>query len=110
RRPLDNTGVQYGLDALRSGAISAEEFLDVNRNIGGFGINGEYIPDRMRMDSELAATAYRIGGVIGRGALAETPVIDHAPYLDLIPVANIHEAVRPFTVRARLNKYSGQQD
>lgn len=108
RRPLDNTGVQYGLDALRGGRISAEEFLDVNRNIGGFGVNGEYIPERMRMDRELAEIAYRIGGVIGRGALAETPVIDHAPYLDLIPVANIHEAVRPFTIRARLDKHTGQ--
>src|SRR3546814_12360897 len=59
RRPLDNTGVQYGLKALRDGTISADEFLDVNRNIGGFSINGEYIPERMRMDPELAKTAYR---------------------------------------------------
>src|SRR3546814_1617543 len=64
----------------------------------------------MRMDPELAKTAYRIGGVIGRGALAETPVLDHAPYLDLIPVANIHESVRPFTVRARLLAHTGQKD
>lgn len=110
RRPLDNTGVQYGLDALVRGRISAEEFLDLNRNIGGFSINGDYIPERMRMDTELAQIAYRIGGVIGRGALAETPVLDHAPYLDLIPVANIHEAVRPFTVRARLDAHTGQHE
>src|SRR3546814_20012739 len=64
----------------------------------------------MRMDPELAKTAYRIGGVIGRGALAETPVLDHAPYLDLIPVANIHESVRQFTVRARLLAHTGQKD
>lgn len=108
RRPLDNTGIQYGLDALVKGRITAEEFLDVNRNIGGFGINGEYISERMRMDPELAKIAYRIGGILGRGALAETPVLDHAPYLDLIPVANIHEAVRPFTVRARLDQHTGQ--
>src|SRR3546814_10741959 len=64
----------------------------------------------MRMDPELAKTAYRIGGVIGRGALAETPVLDHAPYIDLIPVANIHESVRPFTVRTRLLAHTGQRD
>ncbi len=110
RRPLDNTGVQYGLEALRSGTISAQEFLDVNRNIGGFSIDGKYIPERMRMDSELARIGYLIGGVLGRGALAETPVLDHAPYLDLIPVANIHEAVRPFIIRSRLEKHSGQID
>ncbi|MGH8445377.1 MAG: DUF6351 family protein [Solimonas sp.] len=108
RRPLDNTGVQYGLQALLDGSISAEQFVDVNRNIGGFSIDGQPIAERMRMDSELAQIAYRMGGVIGRGALAETPVLDHAPYLDLIPVANIHESVRPFIVRARLQQHSGQ--
>lgn len=107
-RPLDNTGVQYGLGALLAGTISAEEFLDVNRNIGGFNIDGQPVAERMRMNEQMAKTAYLVGGVIGRGALAETPVLDHAPYLDLIPVANIHEAVRPFIVRSRLQKQTGQ--
>lgn len=110
RRPLDNTGVQYGLKTLLDGTISAGEFLDINRNIGGFGINGGYIAERMRMDPGLAKVSYQIGGVIGRGVLAETPVLDHAPYLDLIPTANIHESVRPFTVRARLLAHTGQKD
>lgn len=109
RRPLDNVGVQYGLAAFNDGTISFEEFADLNRKIGGFDIDGNYVPERHRMDPELAALAYRIGAVIGRGALAETPVLDLAPYLDLIPTANIHEAVRPFTVRARLNARTGQQ-
>jgi hypothetical protein len=107
-RPLDNTGVQYGLGALLAGTISAEEFLDVNRNIGGFNIDGKPVAQRMRMNEQMAKVAYKVGGVIGRGALAETPVLDHAPYLDLIPVANIHEAVRPFIVRSRLQKQTGQ--
>jgi hypothetical protein len=46
--------------------------------------------------------------VTGRGALAETPVLDLAPYLDLIPIANIHEAVRPFIIRERLRAHTGQ--
>ncbi|MGH8531070.1 MAG: DUF6351 family protein [Nevskiales bacterium] len=108
RRPLDNVGIQYGLDALNNGAISFDEFLDLNRSIGGLDIDGNFIPERHAMDAQTEALTYRIGGVIGRGALAETPVMDLAPYLDLIPVANIHEAVRPFIVRARLRKYSGQ--
>lgn len=108
RRPLDNAGVQYGLDALNRGVISFDEFLDLNRNIGGFDIDGQFAPERMRMDSEVAVIAYRLGGVIGRGALAETPVMDLGPYLDLIPVANIHEAVRPFIIRARLREHTGQ--
>lgn len=102
RRPLDNVGVQYGLGALRDGAISMEQFLDLNEQIGGLDIDGNRVPERHAMDPEVASILYRLGGVIGRGALAETPVLDVAPYLDLIPVANIHEAVRPFVIRARL--------
>lgn len=102
RRPLDNVGVQYGLGALRAGVISMEEFLDLNERIGGLDIDGRFSPERHAMDPEVASILYRLGGVIGRGALAETPVLDVAPYLDLIPVANIHEAVRPFTIRDRL--------
>jgi hypothetical protein len=108
RRPLDNVGVQYGLGPLQAGTISVAEFLDLNRNVGGFDIDGGYAPERMAMDPEVAAITYRIGGVIGRGALAETPVLDLAPYLDLPPEVNIHEAVRPFVVRARLRAHTGQ--
>lgn len=107
RRPLDNRGVQYGLDAFNRGIISFEEFLDLNRNIGGYDIDGQWQPERMVMDPEVEEITYRIGGVIGRGALAETPFIDLAAYLDLIPVANIHEAVRPYTIRARLQPRAG---
>jgi hypothetical protein len=102
KRPLDNSGVQYGLAAYNSGAITADEFIALNRDIGGFDIDGGYQTARHRMDAEVEHLSYLFGGVIGRGALAETPVLDLAPYLDLIPTANIHEAIRPFTVRARL--------
>lgn len=108
RRPLDNVGVQYGLAALNAGTISFDEFIALNRDIGGFDIDGNIVAARHAMDAVTEAITYRIGGVIGRGALAETPVLDLAPYLDLIPTANIHEAIRPFTVRARLDKYDGQ--
>lgn len=107
RRPLDNTGVQYGLAAFNDGTISFEEFLDLNRNIGGYDIDGQWQVDRMAMDPEVERISYAVGAVIGRGALPETPFIDVAPYLDLIPVANIHEAVRPFTIRARLQPRAG---
>jgi hypothetical protein len=100
--------VQYGLGALNAGTISVAEFLDLNRRIGGFDIDGRAVAERMSMDPEVEAISYRLGGVIGRGALAETPVMDLAPYIDLIPVANIHEAVRPFTIRARLRNRTGQ--
>lgn len=110
RRPLDNVGVQYGLEAFRSGAISAEQFVDLNVSIGGLDIDGERQAERHAMSPNLARLLYESGLVIGRGALAETPVIDLAPYLDLIPTANIHESVRPFQVRARLRDNAGRDD
>jgi hypothetical protein len=36
RRPIDNIGVQYGLEALNLGAITKQQFLALNRNIGGY--------------------------------------------------------------------------
>lgn len=110
RRPLDNIGVQYGLEALKAGAISAEEFIDLNRHIGGLDVDGNYVGERHAMSEELSTRLYRIGQVIGRGYLPETPVLDIAPYLDVIPFLNIHESVRPFTIRARLNAREGRQD
>ena len=109
-RPLDNVGVQYGLAALHAGVISMAEFLDLNAKIGGYDIDGRPQAARHEMSSKIAKLTYQVGGVIGRGALAETPVIDLAPYLDLIPVANIHESVRPFVIRARLRAHTGQSD
>lgn len=107
-QPLDNVGIQYGLKALNDGVISFAEFADLNRNIGGLSDEGEFIAQRHDMPEKLARHVYRVGGIIGRGAIAETPVMDVAPYLDLIPLLNIHEAVRPFIISARLKKFSGQ--
>jgi hypothetical protein len=108
RRPLDNLGIQYGLAAFNAGTISFAEFVDLNEKIGGLDIDGRFVAERHAMDPELESLLYRIGHVIGRGALDQTPIMDLAPYLDLIPVANIHEAIRPFTIRARLLEHSGQ--
>jgi hypothetical protein len=35
-RPYDNVGVQYGLAALKAGAITMAQFLDLNERIGGY--------------------------------------------------------------------------
>jgi hypothetical protein len=36
RSPWDNVGVQYGLQALRDGRITFDEFLDLNANVGSW--------------------------------------------------------------------------
>jgi hypothetical protein len=104
RRPFDNVGVQYGLRALQSGAISAEQFVDLNARIGGYDVDSRPVPQRSVMDADLAAHLYRIGAVVGRGSLDRIPIVDMASYLDLIPIADIHDDVRPFIARQRLRE------
>ena len=45
-RTFDNTGVQYGLLALNSGAITKTQFLDVNERLGGYDSDLNYVPSR----------------------------------------------------------------
>jgi hypothetical protein len=107
RRPLDNTGVLYGLVALRSGAITAADFVDLNAAAGGLDIDGNFVDERMDMGEDVAAIAYATGRVTGRGALHLTPVIDSHPNLDLVPVVDVHDAARSYMVRARLATHLG---
>lgn len=46
RQTWDNVGVQYGLAALRRGDISADTFLHLNANIGGWKPPGEMQPEQ----------------------------------------------------------------
>ncbi len=112
RRPLDNVGVQYGLQALLDGTISSDEFIDLNRNIGGFDIDANFVAERHAMDPELAGILFKLGAVFGTGVPDETPMMDMGLYLDMVPtsVGNIHESVRPFVARERFSKYTGQID
>lgn len=108
RLPYDNVGVQYGLGALNAGQISFAQFLDLNARLGGYDHDGQPQAQRNQMADDLAQRAYQLGEIIGRGALAQTPIIDLGVYLDLIPLLNIHQAVYPFTIRERLRRQSGQ--
>lgn len=45
-RPLDNVGAQYGRDALAAGAMTVDEFLDLNAGIGGFDRDANVVPCR----------------------------------------------------------------
>ena len=102
RRPLDNQGLQYGLRALLEGDISAEQFVDLNQQIGGFDIDGFIVDDRMVMEEDVARVVYQTGRVTGRGTLAEVPIIDLNLYVDPVPVLGFHDQVRPFMTRERL--------
>jgi len=100
RRPLDNTGVQYGLGALRSGAITAEEFVALNEGIGGYDIDGTIVGKRSSIDEATAAVSYQTGQVTGPGPLQDLPIIMRNPYTD--ELGDIHTRFQAFSVRARL--------
>jgi hypothetical protein len=77
RRTFDNTGVQYGLEALRAGQITAAQFLDLNERIGGFDQDAGYVPSRSIGDAGAIKRAYQSGlELSGGGGLAQIPVFD----------------------------------
>lgn len=110
-RPLDNVGVQYGLDALNEGAITTEQFIDLNSRVGGIDRDAEFTAARTAADGRATEAAYGTGRILWGGAgLATTPVIDHRSYTDDSPGGDIHMAVHGFSTRARLIAANGDAD
>ena len=111
RRPLDNRGVQYGLDVLNRGEISKAQFIALNRDIGGFDSDMNHVPERHAADPEATRLAFASGRILFGGAgLATTPVIDYRSYTDDRPDGDIHMIVHQFTTRARLEAANGHAD
>lgn len=104
-RPLDNVGVQYGLDAFNAGTISAEQFLDLNERVGGYDIDGNLIPARTVGDVGAVSTAYRTGRINSGANLHTVPIIDYRSYTDDLP--DPHDSVRSLSMRARLLAANG---
>ena len=109
KRPLDNLGVEYGRAALEAGVITVDQFLDLNEGIGGFGLDGELIPERMEADLDVIESSYRAGRVLhGDSAIADVPIIDVDLYSDLN--YDIHDRFRLFSVRDRMEGAEGDPD
>jgi len=124
--PLDNIGVQYGLQALIDGGITVEDFLYLNRNIGGLDGEGygpwdpearvaqnpadETVQPRMSMEDELVRKLYEYGFVTGRGALDQAPMIDVDLYVDPVPILGFHDQVRSYMSSDRINETYGHDD
>lgn len=105
----DNVGVQYGLGALNSGAIDAEEFLDLNERVGGTDADGNPRPERTRAQLPGLERSYASGLVnSGGGGLAYTPILSLRGYSD--PSGDIHDRFRDIVVRERLRKANGNSD
>src|SRR5213078_4205528 len=59
RQTGDNVGIQYGLKALLSGAITPEEFVTLNEKIGGFDADSNRRAARTTADLPALDIAYR---------------------------------------------------
>jgi hypothetical protein len=102
-RIYDNVGVQYGLQALLNGKITAEQFVDLNEKIGGIDIDWKYQPQRSVADPNGLTTAYRSGRVTWYREAAKVPIID----LRGSSNAEIHTDHHSYVNRARLDQANG---
>ena len=94
KRPIDNRGVQYGLEALNRAIsdpakITMAQFLHMNQLIGGVDIDGLPTTARTATDPDVSRIAYRTGNIEDARGLAQAAIIDlpsgsnveiHTPY------------------------------
>jgi hypothetical protein len=102
-RPLDNVGVQYGLEALKAGTITPAQFADLNGTVGGADIDAVPTTARVAADEPALANAYRSGGINQANNLDQTAIID----LRGTDPGAFHDVYRAFAVRARLEREHG---
>ena len=103
-RPLDNVGVQYGLQALERDQITPAQFVDLNAKVGGAGIDAERTEERVAADQPALANAYRSGAINGANNLDRVAIID----LRGPDPGAFHDAYRSWAVRARLEREQGE--
>jgi hypothetical protein len=128
RDPWDNTGVQYGLEALRDGHITPQEFLDLNAKVGSWKEPQDMVQEgqpflqtggfdpwsarNMRLSPDGGATPAprRSGDVTAmRNAYEkglyfdgdiDIPILDVRPYLE--EVLDMHNSHQSFAARRRM--------
>jgi hypothetical protein len=100
-RPDDNVGVQYGLAALNAKKITVDQFLAVNEAIGGYDIDGNFVPGRSHATEDALKIVYGKGRIsVGGGDQRKIPLIDLNIYTDF--AGDIHDRFRAFSLRDRL--------
>lgn len=110
-RPIDNVGIQYGLNALLSGAITPAQFVDINQKVGGLDLDLQPQTTRTAADAAVLARAYQSGRIVwGGGGLASMPIIDRRDYNDDATGGDIHTKIHSFSVRERLRNANGHVD
>ncbi|CAM3650927.1 DUF6351 family protein [Paracidovorax anthurii] len=108
-RPLDNVGVQYGLQALRAGTLAFDEFAALNEGIGGMDGDGNLAPARTEANATALARAYATGRVgSGGGGLGSVPMLHMRTYAE--PGGDIHTLYNDLKIREQLVRANGQAD
>ena len=103
----DNVGIQYGLGALMSGAITPEEFITLNEKIGGTDADSNPRAARTTADLRALPIAYRAGIVSSGRNLGELPIIDSRGFDEgqrPLGLFGIHYIWRSFAERARIEE------
>ncbi|NUZ06880.1 hypothetical protein HQN59_14035 [Schlegelella sp. ID0723] len=108
-RPFDNVGVQYGLAALNSGAITKTQFLDLNERVGGYDQDANYVAGRSVGDPGAMKRAQESGLQIGgNGGLASIPVFDVSGIYN--DDTAYHYQWFHFALRDRMAQWNGNAD
>ena len=106
-RPIDNVGLQYGLQNLLNGTLSKERFVDVNWRIGGMDIDGVWQPQRTEADLGALATLYRTGRIADGSGSAYVAEIDARTNPTDV---GFHPPFHSWSWRARIDRTLGNHD
>lgn len=101
--PLDNVGVQYGLEALKKGLITTAQFVDLNAKIGGADIDINPTTARSAANEPALLNAYRSGSINTTNNLDRVAIID----LRGPDPGAFHDVYRSWAIRARLEREHG---
>lgn len=111
KRPLDNVGVQYGLKALEDGMINVDQFIDLNKMIGGFDIDLNHQPQRTTAYLDATSRAYQSGRILwGGNGMSRIPIITRTGYGDAVVNGDIHLKYWAYSIRERLVNANSHAD
>jgi hypothetical protein len=105
-RWLDNVGLQYGLAALQSGAITPAQFVDLNEKVGGWDIDANFQPGRSVADLPALEAMYRSGQISSGEYANQVAEIDAR----IGSNNDIHSNLQQQIYRARLLRTHGHAD
>jgi hypothetical protein len=101
--PVDNVGVQYGLQGLVEGTITPAQFVDINSKIGGADIDLKPQVQRFVANEPALKRSYLSGAVNEANNLKNVAIID----LRGPDPGAFHDAYRTWSMRARLEHAEG---